>query len=144
MLLAGTAIHQAQVELIALRAQEETLREHLGLARESELQRLREEQKRLSRLHGPSDVAVRQVQEQIARIEAGGLGVRENPGARQSQSLLESIEAGTVQPVFNLDVAEDADFFAGTRGALVHDNTLPDLRLTPFDAPATLSTVAHR
>jgi capsular exopolysaccharide synthesis family protein len=92
MLLAGTAIHQAQVELIALQAQEETLREHLGLARESELQRLREEQKRLSRLHGPSDVAVRQVQEQIARIEAGGLEVRENPGARQSQSLLESIE----------------------------------------------------
>jgi len=47
---------------------------------------------------------------------------------------VESIEPGPVQPVFNLDVAEDADFFAGKLGALVHDNSLPDPRLAPFDA----------
>jgi hypothetical protein len=51
-----------------------------------------------------------------------------------------SIEADRVQPVFNLDVAEDADFFVGDRGALVHDNTLPDLRLAPFDAPPSLAS----
>lgn len=39
--------------------------------------------------------------------------------------------------MFNLDVAEDHDFFAGEAGALVHDNTLPDLRLAPFDAAPT-------
>ena len=47
---------------------------------------------------------------------------------------VEAVEADKVQPVYNLDVAEDADFFAGQRGALVHDNTLPDPRLAPFDA----------
>jgi hypothetical protein len=47
-----------------------------------------------------------------------------------------AVEDDRVQPVFNLDVAADADFFVGRVGALVHDNTLPDLRLTPFDAPA--------
>jgi len=44
-----------------------------------------------------------------------------------------------VQPVFNLDVADDADFFVGRTGALVHDNTLPDLRLEPFDAPTAVA-----
>jgi hypothetical protein len=52
---------------------------------------------------------------------------------------IESVETGSVQPVFNLDVAEDADFFVGTSGALVHDNTLPDRRLAPFDAVKELS-----
>jgi hypothetical protein len=48
---------------------------------------------------------------------------------------IESIEADAVQPVFNLDVADAADYFAGGAVALVHDNTLPDPRLVPFDAP---------
>ena len=45
------------------------------------------------------------------------------------------IEPGAVQLVYNLDVADDADFFAGEAAALVHDNTLPDLKQQPFDAP---------
>jgi len=49
---------------------------------------------------------------------------------------VDAISDERVQPVFNLDVAEDADFFVGRAGALVHDNSLPDLRVTPFDAPA--------
>ncbi|WP_422928141.1 polymorphic toxin-type HINT domain-containing protein [Singulisphaera sp. PoT] len=53
---------------------------------------------------------------------------------------VDSIVPGSVQPVFNLDVADDADFFVGKQGALVHDNTLPSLRLKPFDAPPTLMT----
>ncbi len=48
---------------------------------------------------------------------------------------VEGVEAGPVQLVYNLDVAEDADFFAGAAAALVHDNTLPDPRLAPFDGP---------
>ncbi|WP_406698929.1 polymorphic toxin-type HINT domain-containing protein [Singulisphaera sp. Ch08] len=53
-----------------------------------------------------------------------------------------SIDAADVQPVFNLDVAGNADFFVGRQGALVHDNTLPDLRQTPFDAPPRLATAS--
>ena len=41
------------------------------------------------------------------------------------------IDEGKVQPVFNLDVEGDADFFVGEAAALVHDNTLPDLKQRP-------------
>ena len=50
---------------------------------------------------------------------------------------VEAVDEGPVQPVFNLDVADAHDFFAGAAAALVHDNTLPETRLEPFDvAPA--------
>jgi hypothetical protein len=49
-----------------------------------------------------------------------------------------SIERGEVVMVYNLDVAEDGDFFVGRGGVLVHDNTLPDLREKPFDAAGPL------
>ncbi|MDR3634745.1 MAG: polymorphic toxin-type HINT domain-containing protein [Isosphaeraceae bacterium] len=52
---------------------------------------------------------------------------------------VESIRNGRTQPVFNLDVADSHDFFAGAPGALVHDNTLPDPRLAPFDASPSLA-----
>jgi hypothetical protein len=56
-----------------------------------------------------------------------------------------AVEEGKVQPVFNLDVAGDADFFAGAAAALVHDNTLPDPRLVPFDAaPAVVAVKSAR
>jgi Pretoxin HINT domain len=48
---------------------------------------------------------------------------------------ISAVDDDRVQPVFNLEVADDADFFAGRASALVHDNSLPDLRLAPFDAP---------
>jgi hypothetical protein len=51
-----------------------------------------------------------------------------------------SIEDGQVVPVYNLDIAADADFFVGRSAALVHDNTLPDLRQSPFDRLAFAST----
>ena len=54
-------------------------------------------------------------------------------------SAVTSIERGEVMPVYNLDVAEDHDFFVGRVGALVHDNTLPDLREKPFDAIGPLA-----
>ena len=54
-------------------------------------------------------------------------------------SAVESVEPGPVQPVYNLDIAEDHDFFVGVAGALAHDNTLPDLRQAPFDAEPGLA-----
>jgi hypothetical protein len=46
-----------------------------------------------------------------------------------------SVEPGDIEPLFNLDVAQNRSFFAGNSNVLVHDNTLPPVRLTPFDAP---------
>ena len=57
---------------------------------------------------------------------------------------VESIEPDQVQPVYNLDVAEDADFFAGNVAALVHDNTLPDPRLAPFDVEVKVAVAKVR
>ena len=48
---------------------------------------------------------------------------------------VDAVEEGRVELVYNLDIADDADFFAGASAALVHDNTLPDPRLVPFDLP---------
>jgi hypothetical protein len=50
-----------------------------------------------------------------------------------------SIEPDSVLPLYNLDVAGSRTFFAGRTALLVHDNTLPDHRLEPFD---TLPVVA--
>ena len=43
------------------------------------------------------------------------------------------------QRVYNLDVADEADFFAGSVAALVHDISLPDLKRRPFDAPPAVA-----
>jgi ribosomal protein S11 len=50
-------------------------------------------------------------------------------------ALVVSVSEEKVQPVFNLDVAERRSFFVGASGALVHDNSLVDPVLHPFDAP---------
>jgi hypothetical protein len=48
-----------------------------------------------------------------------------------------SVSPGLVEPLFNLDVAASRTYFVGEKDTLVHDNTLPDPHLTPFDgAPA--------
>jgi len=44
------------------------------------------------------------------------------------------VEPDSVQPLYNLDVSGPRSFFVGTSNVLVHDNTLPDHRLKPFDA----------
>jgi hypothetical protein len=84
------------------------------------------------------------------RFWRSGLGwalARElNPGETLrvlgGQVKVASIEPGDVVPVFNLDVARKRSFFVGQSGMLVHDNTLPEARLTPFDAPPTLKPAA--
>jgi tetratricopeptide (TPR) repeat protein len=55
-------------------------------------------------------------------------------------SAVTSVERSDVVLVYNLDVADDNDFFVGRVGALVHDNTLPDLREKPFDAVGPLTS----
>jgi hypothetical protein len=47
---------------------------------------------------------------------------------------VESIGPDTILPLYNVDVAGSRTFFAGRTSLLVHDNTLPDHRLKPFDA----------
>ncbi len=46
---------------------------------------------------------------------------------------IESIEADKTQPVYNLDVAENRDFFVGAKGLLVHDFSFVQPVLEPFD-----------
>jgi tetratricopeptide (TPR) repeat protein len=52
-----------------------------------------------------------------------------------------SISADQVQPVFNLDVAENRDFFVGTGGLLVHDYSFVQPVLEPFDRQAEPGTL---
>jgi hypothetical protein len=55
-----------------------------------------------------------------------------------------TVEAASVQPVFNLEVASGQSFFVGRQGALVHDNSLVRPELKPFDAPPTLAAAIDR
>ncbi len=45
-----------------------------------------------------------------------------------------SVKSDEAGRLFNLDVSGSRTFFAGKTGLLVHDNTLPEVRLVPFDA----------
>jgi Pretoxin HINT domain len=54
---------------------------------------------------------------------------------------VESVEEEKVQPVFNLEVAEGHSFLVGKLGALVHDNSLVEPVLAPFDAPTVALAV---
>ncbi len=46
---------------------------------------------------------------------------------------VQSIETDKTQPVYNLDVAENRDFFVGAKGILVHDFSFVQPVLAPFD-----------
>ena len=55
---------------------------------------------------------------------------------------IESIETDKTQPVYNLDVAENRDFFVGTKGLLVHDFSFVQPVLEPFDRQSDLASQA--
>jgi hypothetical protein len=57
---------------------------------------------------------------------------------REGRARIVTASPGPTEPVFNLDVAGSRTFFAGTQGALVHDNTLATTPATPFDAVPAL------
>jgi hypothetical protein len=46
-----------------------------------------------------------------------------------------STAANATQPVYNLDVARDRDFFVGTNHLLAHDFSFVQPVLEPFDRP---------
>ena len=50
-----------------------------------------------------------------------------------------------MQPLYNLDISKDPRIssLSGTDHVLVHDNTLPDHRLKPFDALPVVETAAR-
>jgi hypothetical protein len=52
---------------------------------------------------------------------------------------LESAEADTVRPVFNLDVARNRTFFAGKQGCLVYDFSIVQPVAKPFDGQGELA-----
>jgi len=56
-----------------------------------------------------------------------------------ASSKIRGVRPGSVQPVFNLEVARGHSFFVGERGALVHDNSLVLPTPEPFDAPLTVA-----
>ena len=62
----------------------------------------------------------------------------------RGRSRVISVTQGQVVPVFNLDVAQTRTFFVGEHAALVHDNTLPDPHLAPFDAAPELAALPSR
>jgi hypothetical protein len=55
-----------------------------------------------------------------------------------------SVSEEKVQPVFNLDVGHSRSFFVGASGALVHDNSLVDPVLHPFDASKAVAAAGAR
>jgi hypothetical protein len=54
---------------------------------------------------------------------------------------LESVEPGKVQLVFNLDVAQNRNFFVGKHGCLVYDFSIVQPVLAPFDHVPDLSAL---
>ena len=58
-------------------------------------------------------------------------------------SAVESVAPDRVQPVFNLEVHGQHDYFVGSAGALVHDNSLVKPVAAPFDAPTPLPSTSQ-
>lgn len=52
-----------------------------------------------------------------------------------------AIEPHATEPVYNLDVAEDRDFFVGGKGLLVHDFSFVQPVLSPFDREPELAVL---
>lgn len=75
----------------------------------------------------------------MARDLKPGDAVRTLDGTRT----VDSVESDVVQPVFNAEVASGRSFFVGKQGVLVHDNSLVQPVLAPFDAKPDLAAVAH-
>jgi tetratricopeptide (TPR) repeat protein len=72
----------------------------------------------------------------MARELKGGDRLRSVGGVSE----VRSIEADKTQPVYNLDVAGNRDFFVGTKGVLVHDFSFVQPVAEPFDREAQLGT----
>ena len=71
------------------------------------------------------------------RVKAGRWRGSSRPaiacGWSAARSRSNAIEAGKTQPVYNLDVALNRDFFVGAKGLLVHDFSFVRPVIEPFD-----------
>ena len=56
-------------------------------------------------------------------------------------SAVRTVEDAGSEPVFNLKVMQAQSFFVGRRGMLVHDNSLVEPVLQPFDAVPELASI---
>jgi hypothetical protein len=61
-----------------------------------------------------------------------------------SVSEVKAVEASTSQPVYNLDVADNHDFFVGKKGLLVHDSNFVRPIPAPFDREPVLVSPTSR
>lgn len=111
----GEATRKAEADLIALRAKEAALRETRARLRSDHLRQLRQEQQRLSRMHGPQHATVRRLQEQIAKIEGTPGDAPGRPEDGPVRTLLESVQRSLgsleamraeIQSRFEQDLAE--------------------------------------
>ena len=59
-------------------------------------------------------------------------------------SAVKSVADAGSEPVFNLKVMQAQSFFVGQRGMLVHDNSLVEPVLQPFDAVPDLAAIVER
>ena len=55
---------------------------------------------------------------------------------------VKSVDKDKSQTVYNLDVAENRDFFVGSQGLLVHDSNFVKPELEPFDQERDLATLS--
>jgi tetratricopeptide (TPR) repeat protein len=74
----------------------------------------------------------------MAREMKAGDRVRVVGGVAEIQSIVPD----AVQPVFNFEVGENRDYFVGKQGMLVHDNSLVQAVLDPFDQEPDLAALA--
>lgn len=89
----GRPVDEAEGHLISLRAREAALRDHIRESRDTQLRQLHHEREVRASRHGREHPSVRQVQEQISRLErATEEGDQGRPGEGQTRGLLASIE----------------------------------------------------
>ena len=62
----------------------------------------------------------------------------------QGQAIIEDVREGQVQPVFNLDVADNRSFLIGQAGTIVHDFSIPSATIDPFDAVPDLAALTGK
>jgi capsular exopolysaccharide synthesis family protein len=90
----GRAIREAEAEVVALKAREAVLRERLERLQADQRLELESRRDRLVKRHGPRHEAVREVEEQMARLDAEAAQASTDPRQAQADAIIKSIEQG--------------------------------------------------
>ena len=127
----SASVRKAEANLIDLKAKEAALCEHLGRMAAGQLQRLRQDRERLGRLQGEDHPQVRQIDQQIARIEHAKDGTTDRLAGGGGNALLgsiarslEAVEAMRVDLKSKFD--EDLDASKKTEIAQLVESNLRD------------------